>query len=174
VAFWPLHKAFCKQQIKSHKLIEEKQEYRLSDPRLPPLQDRVRLAQDWIELHRFALDGARTRAAKEYKVPLDYRLHYYQFDITYRTGGEGNPSMAFTLDNARICEHGLPGSWAAERFAPYMLLVERTNEEGRLEPLQKEGYIGTFICSCTIICNAFQVEVLTLPFQIGLIMNTSG
>ncbi|KAJ7512547.1 hypothetical protein B0H11DRAFT_1951653 [Mycena galericulata] len=147
--FWPLHRDFCKSQMKNHELVR-KQQQQLAESRseLPELQYRIRLAQDWIELHRYILDSSRMWALHESKVPLNFRKHYFQFSLTYRPESDGNPSMAFSLDTAEIREHSQPGTPGAEALAPYMAIVERANAEEE----QMNGYRGVFLCAYMIDC----------------------
>ncbi|KAJ7138452.1 hypothetical protein C8R43DRAFT_1238746 [Mycena crocata] len=145
VSFWPIHKDFCKAQMKNRERMQ-KQEEEVSESSVPPLQTRVRLAQDWIELHRFMLGGARIWALHESSVPMNFRTHYFRFILSYRPEANGDPSKSFNLEAAEVREHSAPGTREAADFAPYMVMIERANAE----EIELDGFRGIFLCAYMI------------------------
>ncbi|KAJ6532676.1 hypothetical protein DFH09DRAFT_1284545 [Mycena vulgaris] len=145
LAFWPQHKVFCKQQEKNRKanaIIEEmRQQY---SPASSPFQDRLRLAEDWVEIHRHPLEEARAWALHIANPPLDFRSHYFKFHLKFRPDGEGNPSTSFHLVSAEVCKRGAGGPRDAMSLANYWPMTESAVAEERAAGTK--GFLGVFPC----------------------------
>ncbi|KAJ6616412.1 hypothetical protein B0H10DRAFT_1949064 [Mycena sp. CBHHK59/15] len=87
-------------------------------------------------------------AAHDSAIPLDYREHYFDFELSYRLGCGGNPANSFTLDAAHIREHPPLGTPKAQRYAGLMHNIERANAHDR--ELDMLGFVGIFMCSYRI------------------------
>ncbi|KAJ7484477.1 hypothetical protein FB451DRAFT_1436236 [Mycena latifolia] len=132
VAFWPQHKVFCKQQEKDRKANAILEEMRQQNaPGSVPYQDLLRLVEDWQELHRHSLEGARAWALHISDPPMDFRLQYFRFHLKYRPESEGNPSTSFTLISAEVCDRSALGGREAMSLASYLPSIQSADADIR-------------------------------------------
>ncbi|KAJ7666080.1 hypothetical protein DFH06DRAFT_1386091 [Mycena polygramma] len=143
VAFWPQHKAFCKEATKMQTLQDEAEKLL---PRkalgLPTLRYQVRLVEDWAEIHRYTLTQAMAGKFHMSDPPIDFRSQCFEFQLKFRPEREGNPSTSFVLVSAdvrRILDH--PG---ASNMATMLPEIENAHAEERASGTK--GFLGIFLC----------------------------
>ncbi|KAK7044664.1 hypothetical protein R3P38DRAFT_173419 [Favolaschia claudopus] len=148
-AFWPQHKDFCRTQQKNRLQQEASEQFFISRG-IPPLverQKRLRLLEDWIEIHRYTLAKARGWAFHTVYKPLDFRSQYFEFQVKYRPESDGNPSTSFHLNGAAVACI-VEGTPSAEQFRVKLRELETLDAATRAEGTA--GYLGMFICVYTI------------------------
>lgn len=149
IEYWPKHKAFCRERQKVYKMMEEKdaeaKPYQKARG-LPPLMERRRIVEDWVEVHRHSIEQALVSAIQTRSPRVDLYHEHVVFICSYRPESAGNPSTAFALHNVIIQRDpdrgSTPLSANFESFRATM--VEPDKEMKRDDP----GYIGAFLSVC--------------------------
>ncbi|KAJ7811237.1 hypothetical protein B0H14DRAFT_2606698 [Mycena olivaceomarginata] len=135
-AFWPLHKAFCKQAQKQKQLQAE-----IGPSSFALVKHRLRILEDWISLHSYPLSQARAWAFNQSTVPMNCRSQYFEFRVKFRPEGQDNPSTSFSLESAAVLPvRGYP----YPQIAIMLPLVESAEAEERARGTK--GFLGNFIC----------------------------
>ncbi|KZS91678.1 hypothetical protein SISNIDRAFT_487333 [Sistotremastrum niveocremeum HHB9708] len=128
VAFWPLHKAFCKQQQRSNKALETLNHHSsFHTCGKPPIQERRLILEDWNTLHRYSIVKALASALHVSDQPFHWKTHHVFFELSYRVESDGNPSSAFILDKAYFKENSPAEKAVAHALQAFHPLLE--NEE---------------------------------------------
>jgi hypothetical protein len=142
-AHWPNHKAFCKQQRLNNQRIESHQ----SANDLPPLPERKRLLEDFVDIHTRSIEQAMASAIHVADPPFDFTNQHAFFSLSYRSDSDDNPSTGFTLDSAHFHHNPKGDNPLAANFDAFKPLAEENVVENQRRP----GYLGLLTC----ICRAF-------------------
>ncbi|KAH7924996.1 hypothetical protein BV22DRAFT_1065719 [Leucogyrophana mollusca] len=116
VALWPQHKFVCREQQRNLQNIQRDRDLPLP-PGFPPVQECKCILEDWVEVHRQGLEQSLASAIHDLGRPYDLNKDYAIFSISYRPSSGGNPSLAFTVNDADIVPHPPLGTSLGDMLA---------------------------------------------------------
>ncbi|KAJ7330540.1 hypothetical protein DFH08DRAFT_1084252 [Mycena albidolilacea] len=137
-AYWPQHKAICKDAQKRKQVQDEfgaPEEFALAE-------HRRHLVEDWVTIHRYTISQAMAWAFQDSAAPVNFRSQYFEFRVKFRPEGEDNLSTSFFLDSAAV--RPIRGSPAAPAITVGLPKLERLDVEQRAAGTR--GFLGVFSC----------------------------
>ncbi|KAJ7698691.1 hypothetical protein B0H17DRAFT_1328566 [Mycena rosella] len=106
------------------------------------LQDRLGLAEDWVEIH--SLEEARTWALHISDPTIDFHSQHFRFHLKFLPESEGIPSTSFILVDAEVYDHSALGVKEATTLASMPPLIESAITEERVAGTA--GFLEMFPC----------------------------